>query len=157
MPMKPTPMKERYDSWTVLDPTGTYRAHDLVPVLCDCGTASEVVKNALTQGRSKSCGCVKAERLRGRKRPTVELPRDTEVKPGAQFGRWKALTVPYSEPGLRDRIAQCRCECGTEKAVVARDLLTGHSQSCGCLQRDLIRAFNQSAVAIAKESASCGS
>lgn len=31
----------------------------------------------------------------------------------------------------------CRCRCGNEKRVIVYDLLSGASQSCGCLRREL--------------------
>lgn len=31
---------------------------------------------------------------------------------------------------------QCRCACGAERVVVAGDLKSGHTQSCGCLNRE---------------------
>ena len=33
----------------------------------------------------------------------------------------------------------CRCRCGNEKRVLVYHLLDGHTQSCGCLQRELVR------------------
>ena len=33
----------------------------------------------------------------------------------------------------------CRCRCGNEKRVLAYNLLSGHTQSCGCLQRERTR------------------
>jgi hypothetical protein len=30
----------------------------------------------------------------------------------------------------------CRCDCGTEKTIVAGDLKSGRAKSCGCLQRE---------------------
>ena len=30
----------------------------------------------------------------------------------------------------------CKCECGNELIVEAYNLKTGHTQSCGCLQRE---------------------
>lgn len=129
----------RYDRWTVLEPDTTYRAHDEVPVVCDCGTQKTVKRYKLTQGRSKSCGCHRADRMRGTA-PTPDLPHDPEATPGSRHGRWTALTVPYSDPDHRDRIVLCRCECGTEKTVNVHDLLGRKNQSCGCLKRDLNRA-----------------
>lgn len=144
MGMKPRPLQARYGRWTVLDPGGTYSAHDKVPCECDCGVKKAVLKRTLTQGVSTSCGCRRQEEMAGKAKDWVELSphRDTEVIPGARFGRWTALTIPYREPGRRDRITQCRCDCGTERAVVASDLLHGRNKSCGCLRRDTNRARN---------------
>lgn len=55
------------------------------------------------------------------------------------FGR---LTVLYrdieAEKLKKDRHAiwKCKCECGNEVSVVGKDLRTGKTQSCGCLQKE---------------------
>ena len=36
----------------------------------------------------------------------------------------------------------CRCRCGNEKRVWVYDLLNGHTKSCGCLKRELVRERN---------------
>lgn len=136
---------KRYGRWTVLlpiDPDNKDKAF----CGCDCGTERGVFRNILIAGTSTSCGCTRAEtmrnRLSGKAWPEGLAParRDSEVKPGARFGRWTALTIPYTDPDVRDRVALCRCECGTEKAVPAHALLSGHNRSCGCLQIDGRRA-----------------
>ena len=37
----------------------------------------------------------------------------------------------------------CRCECGSEVVVEAYSLKTGHTQSCGCFQREATSAANR--------------
>lgn len=32
---------------------------------------------------------------------------------------------------------ECQCDCGTIKIIEGRDLLTGHTQSCGCFMREV--------------------
>lgn len=34
----------------------------------------------------------------------------------------------------------CRCDCGTKVTVIGTDLNSGHSQSCGCLHRELLKS-----------------
>ena len=53
---------------------------------------------------------------------------------GLRFGRWTAL-----ERGTRP-LWLCRCDCGKDAFVRRRDLETGHSKSCGCLNRELSAA-----------------
>lgn len=54
---------------------------------------------------------------------------------GRQFNRW---TVLARMPGRRgkDQAWLCRCACGTEKAVLAHNMKTGVSKSCGCYARE---------------------
>jgi hypothetical protein len=66
------------------------------------------------------------------------MPRINPMPAGAQFGRWTVLGT--SRPG--DRTVQCRCGCGTEKAVGIDNLRAGRSQSCGCIRREMVTARN---------------
>lgn len=62
---------------------------------------------------------------------------------GERFGR---LTVVRIHP-LRSESGGvywlCKCECGTEKAVLANSLRTGDSKSCGCLNSELTASRNR--------------
>lgn len=54
--------------------------------------------------------------------------------------RYHRLTVLGKAPISKRRIMiLCRCECGTEKIIEARQVLRGSTKSCGCLQRDMSR------------------
>lgn len=136
----------RYGRWTVLDTAhaaGEGPKNRTVAAICDCGTEKRVYRHKLRSGQSQSCGCHKGRRgdtLRGKQWPNLAPDIADEIIPGARFGRWTALTLPYSEPGKRNRIAQARCDCGTQRTVVAAFLLNGKSKSCGCLRRDGARA-----------------
>ena len=45
------------------------------------------------------------------------------------------LTVLHRASSQKGRVCWlCRCRCGKEKAVSARDLKSGHVKSCGCMQ-----------------------
>ena len=57
---------------------------------------------------------------------------------GQRFSRLVALgnTMLTSSGSF---IWQCKCDCGRLKMVSARNLKQGQTQSCGCLQGDLIR------------------
>ena len=52
---------------------------------------------------------------------------------GRQYGR---LTVIAEGPRSDRRRHLCRCECGNETMVMTSNLTKGHTQSCGCLQRE---------------------
>lgn len=77
--------------------------------LCSCGRVTSASARDLMRGSVKSCGkCSQS------------------VREGRRFG---ALTaVQETRPG----VWLCRCECGREKVVEARDLLRGAVTSCGC-------------------------
>ena len=56
---------------------------------------------------------------------------------GHRYGR---LTVqrPYKLVPGEGMYWICRCDCGTEVAVLGHLLRTGGTRSCGCLQREAI-------------------
>src|SRR6185369_14644306 len=61
---------------------------------------------------------------------------------GKTFGR---LTVFDREPRTMRRGNarwRCKCVCGTENIVSGDKLMSGHTQSCGCLGRDITRQRN---------------
>lgn len=136
---------DRHTRWTVIDVTD--HGDGKVGCRCDCGTERRVWRHKLTSTdqQSKSCGCLKVEQMREQSAPDFELTYDTTVQPGSRHGRWTAQTLPYAEPDRRDRVVQVRCDCGTQKTLVAHSLPRNPqgkgSKSCGCYNRDLKRAM----------------
>ncbi len=54
---------------------------------------------------------------------------------GMQIGRWTVLdTYIKNERGEIKWL--CRCECGTERFVLARSLINNGSYSCGCIRKE---------------------
>lgn len=97
---------------------------------CSCGAQTIVVGKALRQGKTKSCGCLKAE-------GNPELFRGWGFDLiGRQFGRW-TVTARATEGSGRGPWWNVRCTCGSEKTVQGGELLRGNTRSCGCLQREL--------------------
>lgn len=50
------------------------------------------------------------------------------------YNRWTVIRFSHSKNGKR--YWWCRCQCGTEKAIVAGNLKNGTSKSCGCLDNE---------------------
>jgi hypothetical protein len=62
---------------------------------------------------------------------------DTATMIGKRYNR---LTVLSEAPAKKLRIMiLCRCECGTEKVIEARQVLNGKTKSCSCLHSDISR------------------
>lgn len=58
---------------------------------------------------------------------------------GQRFGRWTVLgraSDQITKSGYHHVMWNCRCDCGTEKAVRGKSLKYGISRSCGCLQKE---------------------
>lgn len=47
-----------------------------------------------------------------------------------RYGKWAVIGEPFSKGGKM--YCPCKCDCGTERDVLRRYLVTGQSTSCGC-------------------------
>lgn len=62
---------------------------------------------------------------------------------GERYGRLIVLEY-YGKDKRGKHLWRCKCDCGNEKVVVADNLSSGKSNSCGCLKREfLARKGNQ--------------
>lgn len=58
---------------------------------------------------------------------------------GQRFGRLTAIkkTGTYISPSGAKKIQWlCKCDCGAEIVAIAADLRSGHTNSCGCYQKE---------------------
>lgn len=55
---------------------------------------------------------------------------------GQKFGRWLVLKQVKNEKS-RDAKFLCRCDCGTEREVLGKNLKNGRSKSCGCYKKEI--------------------
>lgn len=85
---------------------------------CDCGNEKAVLLSCLTNGNTSSCGCLKSER---------------EDLSGMKFGRWTVIEFSNYDEN-RNLHWKCKCDCGTEKITIGKNLKSGYTNSCGCLQ-----------------------
>ena len=87
--------------------------------ICDCGEEITVGRGSLTNGNTKSCGCMRAE----------SKWKDITNQ---QFGRLTALSrIGRSYKWI------CQCSCGQTTTVLTSALIQKRTQSCGCLRREL--------------------
>lgn len=121
--MKPKDITgQKFGRLTALRPTEKRLACNIVwEAQCECGNICEASLFQLTGGGKQSCGCLRIKDLRGQK-----------------FGRLTALNPTKKRKG--GHVAwEVICECGTVCEVASGKLTTGHTRSCGCLQRDVVR------------------
>lgn len=62
-------------------------------------------------------------------------------KTGLRFGR---LVVVERRDNTQNNMARwlCRCDCGKQTVVISASLQHGHTQSCGCLNRESLVTVN---------------
>lgn len=97
---------------------------------CDCGNKVSIRGSNLRDKNhpTQSCGCLNKEKHNV----------DTTSLVGKQFGRLLVLERDLSkEIGHgKDSYWICQCECGNQKSILGRSLLSGHTKSCGCLRAE---------------------
>jgi hypothetical protein len=67
------------------------------------------------------------------------MNKDIKDLVGQKFGRLTVLSLDHETKKGR-RFWLCKCECGNEVVKDAKDILSGHVKSCGCLQRNVLGA-----------------
>lgn len=100
--------------------------------LCECGNIVIVTSGSLLSGNTKSCGCLKRQ-LVGK--------RNFKDLTGKIFER----LVAQEHRGFNKKggaLWQCLCECGNTAIVASSNLLSGHTKSCGCLDKERRRGEN---------------
>ena len=114
---------------------------------CECGTIKTVRGNDLRSGKIKSCGCLgKEKRLQAnqqRREKNINNPTYYNDLSNQKFGRLlvlefdKEYTIKkQQELGNKNSWWKCQCDCGNIIYVNSSSLKSGHTRSCGCLQKD---------------------
>lgn len=94
---------------------------------CECGTIKSIIGAELIRKTKsqKSCGCAAKQRAKNFGKVTFK---DLSNK---KFG----MLTPVEVVGTNEygySIWNCKCDCGKEKQVTSRELLSGDTISCGC-------------------------
>ena len=130
---------QRFGRLVVIGTEGKRRGSRFVWLCrCDCGNTVSVSAVNLCSGHTRSCGCLKSEL--SSKRAWKLRENNTADMVGQRFGRWLVLrqaTNPSPET-RRGAFWLCECTCGTTKIVRGDVLKSGDSQSCGCLQKEIV-------------------
>lgn len=93
---------------------------------CDCGNPDiiKVSGDYLKRSECPSCGCEA-------KKSKIEKNRINNI--GQKFGRLTIVDILWDEKPTK---AVCKCDCGNSYIGVKADIVSGHTQSCGCLQSE---------------------
>lgn len=71
------------------------------------------------------------------------MPPRKDLIPGTLYGRLTVLKFSHhiSRKGKgQKKVWLCLCQCGAEIEIEQSSLVTGNTKSCGCLQKDIVRA-----------------
>jgi hypothetical protein len=115
----------RFGALTVLEQSADKRGHLVWVCRCDCGKVVTRLTESLTGWENISCGCRKG--IARRKDLTDQ-----------RFGRLVAVERDEQKSIETGKSYwRCVCDCGNITSVVTNVLVSGHSQSCGCLQSEI--------------------
>lgn len=92
---------------------------------CECGNTTIVLGNALRNGTSKSCGCLRRD---------LSVQRQVKDMVGQRFGR--LVVIERKQTRYKTSQWLCICDCGKEKIVSRSSLLYGTTVSCGCYKKE---------------------
>lgn len=101
---------------------------------CECGNRCIVESVKLRSGNTRSCGCYQRDR-------TSET--HLTIHPNQKYGRLtviKRLDDIIQPNGHKLGKWECLCECGNVVNVCSRELKSGDTRSCGCLQKERMRS-----------------
>lgn len=92
--------------------------------ICECGNEIDASSDYLKKSKCPSCGC-EAQKSK------IEKNRINNI--GEKFGRLTIMDILWDEDRAK---AVCKCDCGNNYIGIKSDIVTGHTQSCGCLQSE---------------------
>ena len=98
--------------------------------ICECGNEIDASSDYLNKSQCPSCGC---EATKNR----IEKNRINNI--GQKFGRLLIMDILWNEDRAK---AVCKCDCGNDYIGVKSDIVSGHTQSCGCLHSEIITITN---------------
>lgn len=115
---------------TALYPNGKDKDNRIIwHCLCECGNECDVSSHCLLNGHTKSCGCLNLERRQEWGSSTINNLTNQK------FGKLTALYPTEERTPSGDVIWHCKCDCGNEKDIVGSRLVSGSTQSCGCMKQ----------------------
>ena len=92
------------------------RKSSRVDIRCRCGKVFNVSWKHISQGHTKSCGCLQREEMIGKRFGNLVVVEQIPKKEKSYGGRWW----------------RCKCDCGGYKETITTSLTRGATSSCGC-------------------------
>lgn len=122
-----------FDKLTVLEKAPSRARHVYWKCQCECGNIIEVSAESLKRNMPHDCGCVKLQ-LQKKKEQAKEDKLNHLV--GKRFG--KLVVESRTNERVNGSVVwKCKCDCGGYKNVPTHLLTSNHTQSCGCLVREV--------------------
>ena len=129
-----------YGCYTILEflPTEPHKKRYCLCRCENCGEIRKVQYYKVTHNNYKDCPKCK-QRNRTIYKVNKKIKNDLT---GKIFGKLKVLyrVENHIQPsGIEKVMYRCLCECGNEKNIASSHLVSGHTQSCGCSHKKMMR------------------
>ena len=113
-----------------IDKSGKHRT--MWNCVCSCNDKNNVAVSGdyLKRSDCPSCGCEA-------KKNRIEKNRVNNI--GEKYGRLTIIDIIWGDERTK---AICKCDCGNDYIGVKSDIVTGHTQSCGCLHSEITSLTN---------------
>lgn len=124
---------QKFDKLTIIEKAPSRARHVYWKCQCECGNIIEISAESLRRNIPHDCGCVKSQ-----KQKEKEQIKENKLNylVGKRFG--KLVVESRTEERQNGSIVwQCKCDCGNYKKVPTHLLQSNHTQSCGCLVREV--------------------
>lgn len=138
MPAKINLTGKIFENWTVIreatkdeknNRPGTYWY-----CKCKCGNEKIVSGQVLRKGESKSCGCLTTKKI------SEANKNRAENLIGKKFGKLLVIERDFikekENPNRGSTYWKCKCNCGNIISTLRSSLISGATQSCGCLRKE---------------------
>ena len=124
---------QKFGHLTVVEMLYRYNGgrHTHCRCVCDCGNEHVISADKLQKRKNVSCGCM-SNYYRIINNRTNEI--------GNKYGRLTIVDIDYN---IKPSVAICECNCGEIVRVSKADVVSGHTQSCGCLQSERASVVNE--------------
>jgi len=121
--------------WIILEVGKRINSRQYFWAKCDCGTIRELCVNDLTRTKRErgsevpSCGCYILENKLNKQNKHI----------GKRFNKLVIIGEPSRKvkpDGTFKVYLLCKCDCGTTKNILKKDLFRNRVLSCGCLRQE---------------------
>ena len=114
---------KKYGKLSIVDRAGSNKdGRALWNCVCDCGNTLVAIGKNITNGNTRSCGCIRSESARKRLNDIT----------GKRFYMLTVLNL--AKTNKNGTLWRCVCDCGNFHLAYTSNLISGHTKSCGCLK-----------------------
>ena len=120
-------------------PSGAHESQWLCECSCEENNIITVRASCLKSGNTKSCGCINKELTRSKN--LIDMTGWVMAEHGVPDSRWTVIKFAGKNKwGEYSWLCECSCKEKTRSIVTGRNLRSGISKSCGCINKERLYA-----------------